>query len=426
MKIICGIDFSEHAREAAEAAAAFTVKLQGTLCLVYVMDTSRYEIPSKELMDYLCKSRRTKLQIEGERLRHQGAKVEEQFLQGSPASGLVDAATEAEAGLIVVSSLGKIAPSRWLVGSVAERTAQNASVPTLVVRKGKPLEQWARGERILNVVVAYDFSESADEALRSTSLLSKIGPCRITVVYVAWPPEAGMRFGLGCDDSHPYYPAQVEKLLKRDLQEKGEQILGKAKLRFHVAAGLGRPDPQLIEIAVSQKADVIIVGTNQRRGLARLGSVSRGVLHHAPLNVVCVPLAVANQTNRRSIPILRHVLVTTDLSKQGARAIPFAYSLLRRGGQVCILHVIRSTRGRSSGALAGCRVSAGGQGSPRPGHSERTAKVRAQLQALIPAEAEALGISSQVEVVEHSDAATAICQTAECVGADVICMSSQP
>jgi hypothetical protein len=30
--------------------------------------------------------------------------------------------------------LGQIAPSRWFVGSVAERTAQNASVLTLVVR----------------------------------------------------------------------------------------------------------------------------------------------------------------------------------------------------------------------------------------------------------------------------------------------------
>ena len=38
----------------------------------------------------------------------------------------------------------------------------------------------------------------------------------------------------------------------------------------------------------------MIVGTNQRRKLSRfwLGSVSRGVLHHALTNVACVPVAL--------------------------------------------------------------------------------------------------------------------------------------
>lgn len=414
MKIICGTDFSTHASEAANAAAAITARLNGTLSLVHVMDTSRYELPSKELMDYLCGSRQAKLTKEAERLRRQGATVEEQFLQGSPAINLVKAATDSGARLIVVSSLGQIAPSRWFVGSVAERTAQNASIPTLVVRNQKPLEAWARGQRTLNVVVAYDFSESGDAALRWTSFLSEIGPCRITVVYVAWPPEAGARYGAGYDQPHPYYPSEVEKLLKRDLQEKCEEVLGKTKLRFRVAAGLGRPDPQLIELAADEKADVIVVGTNQRRGLARLGSVSRAVLHHAPLNVACIPIAAAEPADRGSISQFKRVLVTTDFSKLGNRAIPFAYSTLRRGGQVRLLHVVKAT-GRSVEKAQ----------APETKHSERNDRLSAQLQALISPEAEARGISSQVELVEHSNVATAICQAAERLGADLICMSSQ-
>jgi len=224
-------------------------------------------------------------------------------------------------------------------------------------------------------------------------------------------PEMGARFGLGYDQPHPYYPSEVEKLLKRDLQEKCEEVLGKAKLRFRVTAGLGRPDPQLIEIAADEKADVIVVGTNQRRGLARLGSVSRAVLNHAPLNVACIPIAAAEKTDRGSISRFKRVLVTTDFSKLGNRAIPFAYSTLRRGGQVCILHVAKPT-GRS-GAQA-CE----------PKHSERNDRLSAQLQALIPAETEARGINSRVEVAEHSDVATAICQAAERWGADLICIGS--
>lgn len=414
MKIICGTDFSTHASEAANVAAALTTRLQGTLSLAHVLDTSRYELPSKELMDYLCDSRQAKLKKEAERLRRQGATVEEQFLQGSPAVSLVKAATDSGARLIVVSSLGQIAHSRWFFGSVAERTAQNASVPTLVVRNQKPLEAWARGQRTLNVVVAYDFSESGDAALRWTSFLNEIGPCRITVVYVAWPPESGARYGAGFGQPHPYYPSEVEKLLKRDLQEKCEEVLGKAKLRFRVAAGLGRPDPQLIEIAADEKADIIVVGTNQRRGLARLGSVSRAVMHHAPLNVASIPITAAETKDCGNISRFQHVLVTTDLSKPGNRAIPFAYSMLRRGGQVCILHVAKAT-GRS-----GAKAQA-----PATKHSERIYRLAAQLHELIPVEAEARGIISHMEVVEHFEVATAICQAAERLGADLICMSSQ-
>src|SRR5580765_5431459 len=116
MKLLCGTDFSEHAREAANAAAALTVRLEATLVLAHVMDTSRYELPSKELLDYLYDSRRTKLKIEAERLRRQRATVEEQLVQGSPAVSLVKVATDSGVGLIVVSSLGQIAPSGWFVG----------------------------------------------------------------------------------------------------------------------------------------------------------------------------------------------------------------------------------------------------------------------------------------------------------------------
>lgn len=412
MKIICGTDFSTRASEAANAAAALTARLQGTLSLAHVLDTSRYELPSKELMDYMCDSRQTKLKKEAERLRRQVATVEEQFLKGSPAVSLLKAATDSGARLIVVSSLGQVAPSSWFVGSVAERTAQNASIPTLVVRKSKPLEAWARDQRTLNVVIGYDFSESGDAALRWTSFLNEIGPCRITVVYVAWPPEAGGRYGAGYDQSHLYYPSDIAKLLQRELQDKCKEVLGKTKLRFRVAAGLGRPDSQLLEIAADEKADLIVVGTNQRRGLARLGSVSRVVLHHAPSNIACIPIAAPESKDRGSSSRFQRVLVTTDFSKLGNRAIPFAYSTLRRGGQVWILHVAKAT-GRS------------GEKSPTTKPSERNDQLSAQLHALIPAETEARGINSRVEVVEHSDVASAICQAAERLEADLICMSSQ-
>ena len=48
---------------------------------------------------------------------------------------------------------------------VAERTAESAPVPTLVVRDAAPFEAWARGERALKVFVGVDFSASCAAAL---------------------------------------------------------------------------------------------------------------------------------------------------------------------------------------------------------------------------------------------------------------------
>ena len=45
-----------------------------------------------------------------------------------------------------------------------------------------------------------------------------------------------------------------------------------------------------------EMADLIVIGTNQKRGVNLLGSVSRGVLHHASMNVLCVPTGAADAT----------------------------------------------------------------------------------------------------------------------------------
>jgi hypothetical protein len=58
-----------------------------------------------------------------------------------------------------------------------------------------------------------------------------------------------------------------------------------------VNADWGRPGAQLIEMGADSHADLMVVGTSQRRGLARLGSVARAVMHYSHKNVGCVPEA---------------------------------------------------------------------------------------------------------------------------------------
>ena len=415
MKIICGTDFSVTAAHAADVAAAWAARSEAPLKLVHALETARLDFLTQKDVDHLQVKLGRNLAAEGRRLRTTGADVMEHLILGRPHDVLTASAKQFEAGLIIVSSLGQLPPVRWLVGSAAERTAQNATVPTLVVRDHDCLIDWARGKRPLNVFVGYDFSESSDAALRWVASLSKIGPCHVTVTYLSWPPAETWRLGIGGHTSNGGNPPEVLELLERDLKERCAKLLGKSKARLQVVSGWGSQETHLIDLAKASAADLIVVGTNQRRGLNRfwLGSVSRGILHHAPTNVACVPLAVDSREPKVGIPTFKRVLVPTDFSKLGNKAVAFAYGTARRGGEVSLLHVISP-----AGKFKPEAESAEGP------QAKRKQELSARLEALVPPTALARGIQTRVEVVEHQHPAAAICQAAERAGAGVICIGS--
>ena len=81
----------------------------------------------------------------------------------------------------------------------------------------------------------------------------------------------------------------------------------------------------MIELANQAGVDALVIGTHQKTGLDRLGSVSSIVVHDAPQSVVCVPPNANLPTI--CVPRLTRALVATDLSSFANRAVPFAFAL---------------------------------------------------------------------------------------------------
>jgi nucleotide-binding universal stress UspA family protein len=81
----------------------------------------------------------------------------------------------------------------------------------------------------------------------------------------------------------------VEQALERECKERLAPLAGQVTTRL--LGGLGRVADHLVQIAVEERADLVVVGNRQRSGLQRLwhGSVSHGVLELAPTSVACVP-----------------------------------------------------------------------------------------------------------------------------------------
>lgn len=410
--ILCGTDFSGHARQAANVAAALATRLSAPLVLVHAKGTLTHAA-TPDINDALITSLRESLREEAERLRALGATVEESLTVGEADEVLVQLAEQRHARLLVISSLGLRATARWLIGSVAERAAESSPVPTLVVREAAPFEAWARGERSLKVFVGTDFGASSDAALRWIAELRQIGPCEVVAGYVDWPPEEAARLGisgpLGLGGGNL---PEMQHILERDLREKVTRLLGEDDVRVWVRGNWGRGDYLLVEMAIEAEADVIVVGTHQWHGLSRLqhGSVSRGILHHAPMSVACVPTPAAAPMAGPRIRECQRVLVAVDLDEPHGFAASYGYSIVNPGGTVRLLHNIVPP------------ISLHWVNEKEP--AQVAAESQAKLRALAPDKADARGILTEVEVTESRETAQAICAAAERFGADIICIGS--
>ena len=109
-------------------------------------------------------------------------------------------------------------------------------------------------------------------------------------------------------------------------------------------------------------------------------------------------------------PKLQRVLVATDLSDLGNKAVSYGSAVLQRGGTLKLIHVIEP---------AG--VSAKTKNKPRP--AKGNPKLSSQLHALVPADARER-FDIEEEIIENADAAEAIAQEAERFRADAICLGS--
>lgn len=398
--IICGTDFSENASAAARVAAALAARMEKQLLLVHVAEQSDSRFVSVERRKEVTAPLLEKLRAEAERLASSGAQIEPLVLtNGWAEDAIVQITREREASLVVVSSVSKTAFDHWTIGSVSERIAEKSPAPTLVARAEDSLLEWAEGKRALRILVAADFSATADAALHWANELRQFGECEITAGHIYWPPDECKRFGLGPCHSLTDAPPELQMAVEKALTERVHEQLGHTDTKILLRPSWGRPDAPVIEMAKGAQADLLVVGSHQRHGLRRVWqtSSSRGVLHHAPMSVAVVPSS-AQSRRVGTIPQVQRVLVSTDFSEVGDRAIPHAYAALPQGGVVRLVHVAES--------------------------GERHVELGEKLRALIPNGAEARGVQTEVEILESRDVAEEIAEEAERFCADIVCIAS--
>lgn len=305
MKILCGTDFSEPAKGAAEVAACIATKNKLPLKLVHCVADwlAPAEYPVGHALDAVGQEL---LDAEADRVCAPGQRVETKILHGSASHHLISEGNSGTA-LVVLGATGKGTAGRLLVGSVAEHVAESVIAPTLVVREAEPLLQWLQNGRELKVLCASDISES-ESALSSTiAKLLLLGPLNLECAHFVEMNAVMMQSAAWAIEEPDLATPTNEEIAA--IQEKVKQrfcdAVGVEPRVVHASPSLGNPAYDLVDLAHKTKADLVVVGSHHKHGFQRLKhpSFSRRVLAHARTNVLCVYLGAADPEPRVSISL---------------------------------------------------------------------------------------------------------------------------
>jgi nucleotide-binding universal stress UspA family protein len=395
MSIICGTDLSAASAAALDVALALA-RLHGEreLVLAHIVDP---DLGGTAARARALEDAKAQLDAQAARARPGDPEVRTELIVGVPEQAIVDLA-EAEGGELIVIAARSTSSSLLRLGTTTGKVVDRTSVPVLVVRDPDPWLKFASGERPLRVLLGIDDSAVCDLGVQWTHALAARGPAEVVLGAIYYPDEQAAHYGLdlrGMVDADP----EIERLMARDLARRfGSPGPGsRTQITARPRRGLGRIGDHVVELARDEKVDVIVVGTGQKTGLGRLGSVSSIIVNDAPQSVVCVPPQAHVPT--MTVPALSSALVATDLSPFSNRAVPYAFGLVagEPDAEVHVVHVVKA-----SDAIA-------------------EADVMSRLLTLAPQ-----GAKSRVHahVVRGDDAAIALAQAAARLGVDVICIAS--
>jgi len=421
MKILCPTDFSERARAAAQVAVDLASRTGGTVELFHVVPpriTDR--ITDAAALDGALRSDgEARLAAECRELAGAGVQVTSGLGEGDVESSVLARAKAIAADLIVMGAHARPAVERFILGSAAERTLRRADCPVIIVPPGvHRLGSGPEGKRPLRIVAALDGRNASAGAIDFVRGLRRHFNCDVTFVRLYWPVEEYVRLGLIGERSLFEPDADVIADLSRRMALDVGALPGFGRVDFSVEPTWGDPAAALLSFAGKLDSELVVMGAESRRGLARVAHppIAERVARHAQGAAVAFIPAPPAEPAARHAPGIFTVLAATDLSAEGNRAVPFAYSLLAGNGgvvELCYVHA----RALPSPAYV--------YDSPQGQLTDvARARLEHELRALVPAQAERSWITTHVTVIDGGEAAKAILQASERLAADAIVIGS--
>ncbi|HVZ72880.1 MAG TPA: universal stress protein [Polyangia bacterium] len=427
--IVCATDFSPQADAALAWAIALARRSGSHVDLVHVVPDSRDDELLLRFDTAMYDAEAVRKAVERVRAAARTAAeafdvpVRPHLLRGVTHEVIAKHAAVEDAFMIVLGASRRSSAARLFVGSVADRVVRSSERPVVIVPPAAEVARWssreAVGERRAPRVVAALGDGDDAELMRFVGRLRGGGAADVTFVHLYWPLGEYERLGLHGRRDLFKPDADVVANLTPKLRTKTDAVAGMGEVELDIRPAWGEPASNLLVAVEDRGADLLVVGAHERHGLSRLfgGAVARRLARHSRyVPVAIVPTVARPPLTTAVVPHVRTVLAATDRSPLGNAGVAHAYSLLRGTGGVVELcyvneHVLPSP------AYAYERPQAALTEVDR-------ALLEGELRALVPPEAESLGIATHVSVVDGGSAAEALVQAAERLDVDVVCLAS--
>lgn len=173
--------------------------------------------------------------------------------------------------------------------------------------------------RLRKIVCPIDFSHGSRPALHTAARFAHRSDGELVVAHAWYIP------GWMLTDGYVFPPHVIQEIIE-EAQAGLDAAVREVGPRVRATPRLVQGDvaPSICEIARNEQADLMVIGTHGRTGLARifLGSIAEKVIRHAPCSVL-----VVRGEGREPQPI-RHVLCAIDFSPSSERALELAASLI--------------------------------------------------------------------------------------------------
>jgi len=272
--ILFPTDFSANARAALKYAAAFARHSGGRVVLFNVQDAK--SVANSQFDDLLSDP------------VLKGVDAEKILVEGEPASGIAQGAIDHDVDLITVVMRDRNRFSRAFGSSIAEDVVAEAPCAVLCVRPPQRDFVDQSQMQLKRVLLATNFRPSSAAATQlATQIANQMG-AELHAVYVigdyfeqisAIFPEGGL--------------AALTRL-RSYVQERLAQLTRTGSgAATHIAEG--RPYQEIVKLADTLQADLIVIGTAVHGSLFGgsqvLGSEVERVIRNSPCPVLCVPAA---------------------------------------------------------------------------------------------------------------------------------------
>ena len=208
MQIVAATDFSTRSNRAVRQAGLLAEPAGAQLHVVHVVDDDQPD-------DLVSMEKREAERLLAEQLvsmpELQGVQVHPKVITGDPFDGILRAAKEAAADLIVMGSHRKQLLLDIFVGTTVERVIRKGAFPVLMVNN----EAQRKYE---NVVVPVDLSDASAHALRVAQSTGLVAGERATLLYAFVALARGKMFMAGYDkDRIDSYIASERRLAIEEL-----------------------------------------------------------------------------------------------------------------------------------------------------------------------------------------------------------------